>query len=66
MTTSNRFDMETVARQHQAEIARELATHHLLEEARLNTLGTKKSRRIVLQYSAAIVLLSLLLHYLLS
>lgn len=66
MTTSNRFDIETVARQHQAEIARELATHHLLKAARLNTLGTKKSRWIVLRYSAVIVPLSLLLRYLLS
>ena len=65
MNTFNWFEMESTARQRQAEIAEELATQRLLREAGLVTSETKKARRVVLRYSTAIALISLLLLYLL-
>jgi hypothetical protein len=65
MNTSNRFNIETIARQHQAEIEKELATRHLLKESKLNTFGLTKSRRMVLRYTSVIIILSwLLVHFL--
>ena len=63
MNTSNRFGMETVARQHQKEISDELATLHLLKEARLSMPKTVKSRRMLLRFVPTIIVLSLLLLY---
>ena len=65
MNTFNWFEMENAARQHQAEIEKELATQHLLNEAGLVTSETRKSRRVVLRYSTALALIALLLLYLL-
>jgi len=65
MNTFNWYEMENAARQHQAEIAEELATQRLLHEAGLVASETRKSRWVVLRYSTAIALISLLLLYLL-
>jgi hypothetical protein len=46
MNTSNRFDIETVAKQRQSEISKELATRHLLKESGLNVPLMKQTMRI--------------------
>lgn len=63
MNTSNRFNIETVARQSQAEISKDLATRHLLKEASLSMLGSTKPKRMVLRLASIILLLFLLLLY---
>jgi hypothetical protein len=64
MNASNRFGMETIARQHQAEISKELATHHLLKESKRNMSARAKSQQMFLRLSPVVVLTALLLYFL--
>jgi len=64
MNASNRFNMETIARQHQAEISKELATSHLLKEGNANMPAGAKSKQMFLRLSPVVVLTVLLLYFL--
>lgn len=64
MNASNRFGMETLARQHQAEISKELATRHLLRESKANMSAGAKSKQMFLRLSPVVVLTVLLLYFL--
>jgi ribulose-5-phosphate 4-epimerase/fuculose-1-phosphate aldolase len=64
MNASNRFGMETIARQHQAEVSKELATRHLLKESKGNMSARVKSQQMFLRLSPVVVLTALLLYFL--
>ena len=64
MNASNRFGMETIARQHQAEIAKDLATRHLLKQSNENRPAGVKSKQMFMRLSPVVVLTVLLLYFL--
>lgn len=64
MNTSNRFGIETIARQHQAEISKELATRQLLKKARENMSAGEKSVALAIRLSPVFILTFLLLYFL--
>jgi hypothetical protein len=64
MNASNRFGIETIARQHQAEISRELATRQLIRKARENMSTGGRSISVVLRMSPVFILTFLLLYFL--
>jgi hypothetical protein len=66
MNPLNWYEMEVLARQRQAEVEEDLTTRQLLKEAGTITSDTKRTRRVVLRLSTAIIFISWLLHYLLS
>ncbi len=63
MNNSNRYDVETLARQHQKEISDELAARHLLKESGLSSPNTARSRATLLRLVPVVVLAALLLLY---
>lgn len=64
MNASNRFGIETIARQHQAEISKELATRQLLRSARENIFTGKRTVRLAFRLSPVFILTFLLLYFL--
>ena len=64
MNASNRFGIESMARQHQAEISKELATRHLLRKAREDMSAAEKSAVRALRLSPVFILTFLLLYFL--
>ena len=64
MNASNRFGIETIARQHQAEISKELITRDLLRKARGNMSAGGRSVSFALRLSPIFILTFLLLYFL--
>ena len=64
MNASNRFGIETIARQHQAEISKELAARQLLRSARESMSVGKRSVRLAFRLSPVFILTFLLLYFL--
>ncbi|HXD08915.1 MAG TPA: hypothetical protein VN653_02535 [Anaerolineales bacterium] len=65
MNPFNLYELESIARQHQAEMEAELATQHLLKEAGKFNSEPKRTRRVVLRYFTVLTILSLFLLHIL-
>ncbi len=63
MNNSNRYDVETLARQHQKEISDELATRRLLKQSQANLPGVAHPHVRILRLAPLVALLALLLLY---
>ena len=61
MNTSNRFAIETIARQHQTKIEKELATRSLLKEAGPNVSSTKRGAWIAWRVALAVLTIAVLI-----
>jgi len=59
------FYYQTRAQEHQREIARELATRHLLDDANGNFSAAQRVKRMALRFAPATIILALLvIHFL--
>ncbi len=63
MNNSNRYDVETLARQHQKEISDELAARQLLKQSKMNLREVVHPKVGILRLAPIIILVTLLLLY---
>lgn len=60
------FLASVVARERQAEILKDLAVRHMLNEAAGNLPRVSKSKRMVLRFAPAVIVISLIALYLIG